>query len=219
MKKWEVFSDEELEKIVKESFSYKEVATKIGYSPKNSDGSAAVQEMICLKGFTTNHFKRGIWNKGLFDYSKFQYGKVIKSANALNALVALRGHQCENCKLTKWENQDITLEVHHIDGDRLNNVLNNLQLLCPNCHSLTKNYKGKNNNTGKKEVSDEQLVEALKNNANIRQALISVGLAGRGGNYERAHFLIDKYKINMAQQLSWQQRLPEEQKVGGSEPP
>ena len=198
MKKWEMFSDEELEKIVKESFSYKEIANKIGYSSKSSDGSVAVQKMIQLKGFNTEHFKKEIWNKGLFDYSRFQYGKVIKSANALNALVALRGNQCENCKLTKWQNQDITLEIHHIDGDRLNNVLSNLQLLCPNCHSLTKNYKGKNINTGKKEVSDEQLINALKNSANIRQALISVGLAGRGGNYERAHFLIDKYNIDMA---------------------
>ena len=198
MKKWEMFSDEELEKIVKESFSYKEIANKIGYSSKSSDGSVAIQKMIQLKGFNTEHFKKGAWNKGLFDYSRFQYGKVIKSTTALNALIALRGNQCENCKLTKWQNQDITLEIHHIDGDRLNNVLSNLQLLCPNCHSLTKNYKGKNINTGKKEVSDEQLINALKNSANIRQALISVGLAGRGGNYERAHFLIDKYNIDMA---------------------
>ena len=198
MRKWEMFSDEELEKIVKESNSYKEIATKIGYSEKGGGGASIVEQMVQLKGFDTSHFKKEIWNKGLFDYSRFQYGKVIKSASALNALVALRGNQCENCKLTKWQNQDITLEVHHIDGDRLNNVLSNLQLLCPNCHSLTKNYKGKNINTGKKEVSDEQLINALKNSANIRQALISVGLAGRGGNYERAHFLIDKYNIDMA---------------------
>lgn len=196
MKKWEMFSDEELEKIVKESNSYKEIATKIGYSEKGGGGASIVEQMVQLKGFDTGHFKKEIWNKGLFDYNRFQYGKVIKGTTVLNALIALRGHQCENCKLTKWQNQDITLEVHHIDGNRLNNILENLQLLCPNCHSLTDNYRGKKN-TGKAIVSDEQLIEALKNSQTIRQALVSLGLAGRGGNYERVHALMDKYNISL----------------------
>jgi len=50
-------------------------------------------------------------------------------------------HQCEKCKLTKWNNELIPLELHHIDGDHNNNNLNNLQLLCPNCHSQTKTYR------------------------------------------------------------------------------
>ena len=41
-------------------------------------------------------------------------------------------------------NGEIALELHHIDGDTTNNELSNLQYLCPNCHALTKNYRGKN---------------------------------------------------------------------------
>lgn len=44
----------------------------------------------------------------------------------------------------------ITLQLHHIDGNPTNNSLNNLQLLCPNCHSQTENYCGKANNNPKK---------------------------------------------------------------------
>ncbi len=52
--------------------------------------------------------------------------------------------QCESCGLTEWLGQEIPLEVHHKDGNRHNNVIENFQLLCPNCHALTDSYRGKN---------------------------------------------------------------------------
>lgn len=195
MKKWEKFSDEELKLFVKESHSFQELAIKLGYSEKSGSSGNLAKEMTQQKHLDTSHFNTEIWNKGKFDYSRFKYGKVIKTSSALPAIIALRGNKCERCGLSEWQGERLVLEVHHIDGNRLNNTLENLQLLCPNCHSLTDNYKGKNNN-GKITVTDEQLVEALQSNQNIRKALISLGLAGRGGNYERAHELIDKYQIS-----------------------
>lgn len=56
----------------------------------------------------------------------------------------LREYRCERCKRTEWEGEPIPLEVHHINGNHNDNRLENLQLLCPNCHALTDNYKGKN---------------------------------------------------------------------------
>lgn len=55
-----------------------------------------------------------------------------------------KGERCESCKLTEWMGQKIPLELHHVDGDRFNNELVNLQVLCPNCHALTDNYSGRN---------------------------------------------------------------------------
>jgi hypothetical protein len=52
--------------------------------------------------------------------------------------------ECENCNLIDWLNKPIPLELHHIDGNRYNNKLENLMLLCPNCHALTDNYRAKN---------------------------------------------------------------------------
>lgn len=51
---------------------------------------------------------------------------------------------CERCGNSEWQGQPIPLEVHHIDGNKKHNKLNNLQLLCPNCHALTPTYRGKN---------------------------------------------------------------------------
>lgn len=53
-------------------------------------------------------------------------------------------HRCECCQLTEWLNEPIPLELHHIDGNRFNNQLDNFQLLCPNCHAKTDSYRGKN---------------------------------------------------------------------------
>ena len=55
----------------------------------------------------------------------------------------LKEAKCEMCNLSKWMGKSIVLELHHIDGNRYNNDLDNLQILCPNCHSLTPNHSKK----------------------------------------------------------------------------
>jgi hypothetical protein len=52
----------------------------------------------------------------------------------------IKKDECEVCNLTEWMGQKIPLELHHVDGNRFNNELENLQILCPNCHSLTPNH-------------------------------------------------------------------------------
>ena len=56
---------------------------------------------------------------------------------------------CWTCGITEWNNKPIVLELEHIDGDSTNNSLKNLSLLCPNCHSQTETYKGKNRGRGR----------------------------------------------------------------------
>ena len=53
-------------------------------------------------------------------------------------------HTCFSCWLSNWLSWPIPLEVHHINWKSLDHRLENLQLLCPNCHALTDNYKFKN---------------------------------------------------------------------------
>ena len=47
---------------------------------------------------------------------------------------------CERCGVTDWLGKPLTMQLHHIDGDRFNNNLPNLQILCPNCHTQTDTY-------------------------------------------------------------------------------
>ena len=118
----------------------------------------------------------------------------ISGGRLLKALLKIRPKQCEICKNTEWLKQPIKLQVHHIDGDNTNNNLENLQLLCPNCHSYTDSWcKIK----PKKEVSDEELIKSLQNSETIHQALIKVELSTSGVNYTRAKNLILKNNISL----------------------
>lgn len=56
----------------------------------------------------------------------------------------LKPHRCECCGLEEWMGQPIPLELHHKDGNRHHNELENYELLCPNCHAFTDSYRGKN---------------------------------------------------------------------------
>ena len=105
---------------------------------------------------------------------------------------------CNKCGIKKWNGELITFELEHKDGNNQNNSRKNLELLCPNCHSQTKTWRGRNKSSKAREpISDEDFVKALTESSNIRQALLSLGLAAKGGNYYRAHRIIDEYEIEM----------------------
>ncbi len=52
----------------------------------------------------------------------------------------LKVEQCEMCGLTEWRGMPLPLELDHIDGDRHNNTIQNLRMLCPNCHAQTESW-------------------------------------------------------------------------------
>jgi hypothetical protein len=56
----------------------------------------------------------------------------------------LKAPRCETCGLTEWLGREIQLELHHINGDGQDNRLENLQILCPNCHAQTENFGVRN---------------------------------------------------------------------------
>lgn len=76
---------------------------------------------------------------------------LVSSRNVLRKhLVEQRGHQCEQCKITEWNNKPTPITIHHVDGDASNNFPSNLQILCPNCHAQTPNFTNRNKGKGRK---------------------------------------------------------------------
>jgi 5-methylcytosine-specific restriction endonuclease McrA len=56
----------------------------------------------------------------------------------------LKEYRCERCKIVDYNGEHISLELNHKDGNNANHCLENLELLCPNCHSQTETYRFKN---------------------------------------------------------------------------
>lgn len=56
----------------------------------------------------------------------------------------IKEHRCESCGGTEWLGFPIPLELDHINGVNSDHQINNLRLLCPNCHAQTDTYRGRN---------------------------------------------------------------------------
>jgi DNA-binding CsgD family transcriptional regulator len=56
----------------------------------------------------------------------------------------LKENRCEHCGISEWRGAPLAVALHHINGDRLDNRVENLELLCPNCHSQTETFSGRN---------------------------------------------------------------------------
>jgi len=63
-----------------------------------------------------------------------------------------RGYNCEICKLSEWQNQPITLEVDHTDGNSADDNPSNVRLICPNCHSQSPHRGAANKGRGRKSL-------------------------------------------------------------------
>lgn len=186
------FTLNEIKTICAKSQSYRQFALQLGYSENSTD---SVKKLIDEYQLDISHFKGQGWSKDSVNMSIFQYNKSCKSDTMIRALTILRGWKCEKCGRTEWEGQQIPLCVHHIDGNHINNQIENLQVLCPNCHAQTDNYCGRNKNK-RPPITDEQFVTALRQTTSIRQALQKLGINYAAKYYyDKAHQLIEENDI------------------------
>ena len=150
----EYYKKEFLESIVQKCSSFAEVLREIGLADKGSNFKT-LQKYINKYNIDVSHLTGRTWNKGLSYTNKASYVKLedilkenthFKSHILKLRLVAegLKEYKCEQCGCNgEWCGKPITLELHHINGNHYDNSLSNLQILCPNCHSLTYNNSGK----------------------------------------------------------------------------
>lgn len=150
------YTVEEFKQAVKTSFSISQVLIKLGKSPKGGN-YRVFKDFISKHNIDVSHFTGQGWNKGnspnIYQDRKTEdyLNNVYKiQSNELRKLLLREkyfSHMCYKCLLKKWNDLPIPLELEHIDGNPLNNKLENLTLLCPNCHAQTDTYRGKNKNS------------------------------------------------------------------------
>jgi hypothetical protein len=75
---------------------------------------------------------------------RIEKGEQLSTETLKRYLIEVHGHKCWKCEATEWQGEFLHLEIDHMDGNKKNNELSNVQILCPNCHSITPNWRYKN---------------------------------------------------------------------------
>jgi transposase-like protein len=119
------------------------------------------------------------------------------NSSRLKARLVAEGYKenkCEMCGITEWNGKEITLQTHHIDGNPKNHKLENLMIVCPNCHSQTESYSGKGQKRKRKSIiSDHIFIDALNNSYSITEALNKIGISSDSAiNYKKAESFLKK---------------------------
>lgn len=87
----------------------------------------------------------------------------------------VKEYKCEKCGITEWMGEEIVLEIHHINGNHNDNRLENLQILCPNCHSQTPNFNGKSKGQKEEDAISKLIEREKERQEEIRQNKIYWG--------------------------------------------
>lgn len=145
------YEDSFLIETVKNSHNYSQVLKNLGLAAAGGN-FVNIKRKIEVLGLSTSHFTGQSSTKGMKLGPKkptsfyLVEGRACSSHWLKNRLLSegVFQRKCYSCDLTIWIDVPIPLELEHIDGNHDNNKLENLTLLCPNCHALTPTYRRRN---------------------------------------------------------------------------
>lgn len=149
------WSDDDLRDAVRASVSLAEVQRRLGYQPSGGM-HRFVSGYIRRLEINTDHFLGQGWSRGKqprFGFKAVPLAEILvansrylNSARLRSRLIraGLKQGRCEECALDTWRGEPLPLALDHVNGDPCDNRIENLRILCPNCHALTKTWCGRN---------------------------------------------------------------------------
>ena len=148
------WTDAQLVEAVRDSLSIADVLRRLGYEPNGGMHRMIVRKIANL-GLSTSHFHGRSWARGRtfanrrvipLEQILIQNSTYTSSADLRRRLIAasLKEQRCETCGLSEWQGRPLPLALDHINGVHTDNRLENLRILCPNCHALTDTWCARN---------------------------------------------------------------------------
>jgi len=146
------YTEDQFIQAVKTSTSVRQVLSKIGVKEAGGNYKVA-KEKIKRLNLDISHFTGMSWLKGQthkhttkpieYYLTEDSYHQSYKLKLRLIA-EGIKLHKCEKCGIIEWRGKPTPIELDHINGNNRDNRLENLRLLCPNCHAQTSTYRGRN---------------------------------------------------------------------------
>ena len=148
------WTDDELVEAVRELYSVRSVIIRLRLVPAGGNYNQ-VKDRIKELGLDVTHFTGKGWNVGLkfIPKPKMPLSDILVEgrryqSNSLKKRLFLAGLKERKCELCNWAKVSadgrIPVELDHINGDHYDNRIENLRILCPNCHSLQPTHRGRN---------------------------------------------------------------------------
>lgn len=142
---------EELQSIINSSNTWQEVMYNLGYTANRGNSYKKMKEY--LKEIEVDTSKLDNYNEARYSHPKYTLEEILVENSQYTNMTKLKDRvlkaglletKCAICGITDWNNMPLVLQLDHINGNNRDNRIENLRLLCPNCHSQTETFSGKN---------------------------------------------------------------------------
>lgn len=179
--------------IVKKSSNYSNVLRELNFSTHSSIRKR-LQDYLKKNNIDTSHFtmKQTPFEGGVFDLDLFK--DYLKSHKRLDTVplkeklfkYGIKERKCERCGRSEWEGEDIPLHLHHINFNHYDNSLENLQILCANCHDQIHHIIDPNKNSIERNYNiliNNKTTEEIFDSDNVSKCKICGKIITKGANY------------------------------------
>ena len=145
-------SDEEFKIIVREASNYSDCLRALGLGTKGGSSTDVLKDRIKELECDISHFGKTTTKKPSNNI-KYTLDEILvenstyKNTSRLKSRLVREGrleYKCEKCGISEWLGQPLSLQIDHKNGNNTDNRIENLRFLCPNCHSQTETFSGRN---------------------------------------------------------------------------
>ena len=145
-------SDEEFNQIVAQANSYSDCLRALGLSTTGGSSTDVLKRRIAEQNCDIAHFGKIKQNKQTYQ-AKYSLDEILIENSSYANITRLKErliregrmeYKCKNCGIVEWLGQPLSLHLDHINGINNDHRIENLRFLCPNCHSQTETYAGRN---------------------------------------------------------------------------